>query len=94
FNQSYGDNISSPPTDNLHHWLNPSSHFRHSVFDAIFYYVGRTHKDERLNVCISTKDMDNAAWCYVHGGQLILDGTFEVCSSRLFLFIAMAIDNK
>ena len=29
---------------------------------------------------------------YAHGNQLILDGTFGVCSSHLLLFIAMGID--
>ncbi|KAF7971659.1 hypothetical protein HWV62_20624 [Athelia sp. TMB] len=37
--------------------------------------------------------MDEAAWRYAHGKQLILDGTFGVCSSRLLLFIAMAVDD-
>ena len=38
--------------------------------------------------------MDEAAWKYVHGSQLILDGTFGVCSSRLLLFIAMGVDEE
>lgn len=93
FTKSYGVDASSPPEMNLHSWLDPSSpSFRPDIYDAVFYYAGRSKKDERLKVCISTKEMDEAAWRYAHGGQLILDGTFGVCSSRLLLFIAMAVD--
>lgn len=38
--------------------------------------------------------MDEAAHKYAHHPQLILDGTFGVCSSRLLLFIAMAINEE
>ena len=38
--------------------------------------------------------MDAAAWKCAHGKQLILDGTFSVCSSCLLLFITMAIDDE
>jgi hypothetical protein len=36
--------------------------------------------------------MKNAAWKHVHQGQVILDGTFGVCSSQLLLFIALGVD--
>ena len=36
--------------------------------------------------------MDEAAWNYVHGSQLVLDGTFRTCLERLLLFVAMGID--
>lgn len=73
FNKSYGVDTSVPPADNLHHWLDPSStSFRPELHDAIFYYVGRAHKDERLKVCISTKDMDEAAWNFAHGRQFFV----------------------
>lgn len=95
FNKSYGVNASSPPEVNLHSWLDPSSTaFRAEIFDAVFYYAGRAQKEERLKVCISTREMDEAAWCYAHSSQLIIDGTFGVCSSRLLLFIAMAVDER
>ena len=38
--------------------------------------------------------MDNAAWKYAHHSQLVLDGTFGVCTSRLLLFIALAQDKN
>ncbi|KAF7972050.1 hypothetical protein HWV62_19189 [Athelia sp. TMB] len=94
FTKSYGVDISSSPAHNLHQWLDHSSPlFRPELLEAIFYYTARTQKDERLKVCISTRDMDDAAWRFAHNSQLILDGTFGVCSSRLLLFIAMAIDD-
>lgn len=95
FNKSYGVDVSIPPQYNLHNWLDPSSPmFRADLHDSIFYYVARTQRDERLKVCISTKDMDEAAWRFTHRRQLILDGTFGVCSSRLLLFIAMGVDDE
>jgi len=36
--------------------------------------------------------MDDAAWKYGHHEQIILDGTFGICSSRMLLFIAMDVD--
>ena len=38
--------------------------------------------------------MDAAAWKYAHGKQMILDGTFGICSPHLLLFITMAIDEE
>lgn len=93
--KSYGVDVSEPPEQNLHAWMDPSSDaFRPEIRDAIFYYAARAEKGDRLKVCISTKPMDEAAWSYAHQKQLILDGTFGVCSSRLLLFIAMGIDDE
>ncbi|KZP27505.1 hypothetical protein FIBSPDRAFT_730771 [Athelia psychrophila] len=95
YNKSHGVDVTIPPEHNLNDWLDPSSpSFRQEIHDAIFHYAARTEKGERLKVCISTPDMDDAAWKYAHGRQLILDGTFGVCSSRLLLFIAMGIDEE
>ncbi|KAI0323425.1 hypothetical protein GY45DRAFT_1341453 [Cubamyces sp. BRFM 1775] len=52
----------------------------------------RTTKSEWLKVCISIPEMREAAWCYCHGGQLVLNGTFGLCASRLLLWIAMGVD--
>lgn len=93
FNKSLGVDVTTPPEQNLHNWLDPQSpHFKPEIRNAIFDYEARTQKGERLKVSISTKEMDDAAWKYAHHKQIILDGTFGVCSSRLLLFIAMAID--
>ena len=36
--------------------------------------------------------MKTAAWKYAHQSQLILDGTFGICNSRMLLFIALGVD--
>ncbi|KAF7978440.1 hypothetical protein HWV62_624 [Athelia sp. TMB] len=93
--KSHGVDVTIPPEHNLNNWMDPNSPlFRPEIHQAIFHYAARTKKAERLKVCISTSDMDDAAWKYAHGSQLILDGTFGVCSSRLLLFIAMGIDEE
>ena len=95
FNKSHGVDVTIPPEQNLHNWLDPQSpHYKSEINDAIFNYEARTQKGERLKVCISTKGMDEAAWQYAHDAQVILDGTFGVCSSRLLLFITMAVDEE
>jgi hypothetical protein len=38
--------------------------------------------------------MRAAAWNYGHENQIILDGTFGVCDSRLLLFILMVTDEN
>lgn len=94
-NKSHGIDVTVPPEHNLHCWLDPQSpYYKPEIHNAIFNYEARTQQDERLKVCISTKDMDDAAWKYAHNNQIILDGTFGVCSSRLLLFIAMGIDEE
>ena len=49
--------------------------------------------EERLKICLSTKEMTEAAWTYCHKGQLVLDGTFGLCTSRLLVWIALGVDN-
>lgn len=95
FNKSHGVDVTIRPEQNIHNWLDPQSpHFNATIRNSIFHYEARTHKDDRLKVSISAQAMDEAAWKYAHGNQLILDGTFGVCSSRLLLFIAMGIDEE
>ena len=54
--------------------------------------MAQTHQNEQLKVCISTLEMGEAAWKYAHRKQIIIDGTFGVCSSCMLLFIAMGVD--
>ncbi|KAK7450183.1 hypothetical protein VKT23_013066 [Stygiomarasmius scandens] len=65
---------------------------QYNIREAIFYYSVRADKGDKLKVCISTPEMDEAAIKYVHQKQLIFDGTFGVASSCLLLFIAMGVD--
>ena len=94
YQKTQGVDVTRRPEGNLHSWLNPNStNFKEHMSEAIFFYSARRHKEDRLKICISTPEMDEAAWKFSHNNQLILDGTFGVCSSRLLLFIAMGIDD-
>lgn len=95
FNKSQGVNVEREPQFNIDDWMNPSSPaYRREIHEAIFYYAARSKKEDRLKVCIATEEMNEAAWKYGHQSQIILDGTFGVCSSRMLLFISMAIDEE
>lgn len=83
------------PEYNVHDWLDPlSPNFQQEISDSIFHYSARSEVGERFQVCISTKYMSTAAWKYAHCSQLVLDGTFGICTSRLLLFIALAQDEN
>lgn len=83
------------PQYNVDDWLNPeSSSFKPEVAKAVFNYSARAEEGDRFQICISTPEMDEAAKKYAHHSQLVLDGTFGVCSSRLLLFIALAVDEE
>ena len=93
YHKIQGINVAFRPEQNVHHWLDPSSpELRPDLHRAVFYYQVRITKEDRFKICISTPEMDDAAWQFAHHNQLILDGTFGVCSSRLLLFIAMGLD--
>ncbi|KAJ3907755.1 hypothetical protein F5879DRAFT_986170 [Lentinula edodes] len=81
------------PQYNVDDWLNAESRsFRPEIADAVFHYSARAEAGDRFEICISTSEMDECAQKYAHHSQLVLDGTFGVCSSRLLLFIALAVD--
>ncbi|KAJ3819621.1 hypothetical protein F5880DRAFT_1489367 [Lentinula raphanica] len=80
------------PQDNVEDWLNPNSPgYRSDIAKAIFHYSARIKDSDRFEICISTPEMDEAAQKYAHHSQFILDGTFGICSSRILLFIALAL---
>ncbi|KAJ8075566.1 hypothetical protein PM082_021196 [Marasmius tenuissimus] len=89
-----GIDVKTPPQYNISDWLNPSSpRYNPEVAQAIFHYSERAEAGDRFEACISTPEMDEAAWKYSHHSQLVLDGTFGVCTVRLLLFIALAVDS-
>ena len=93
FHRAQGVDVTNRPERNVHDWLDSMSpNYKAEIRRAVFYYQAHLQKDDHLKVCISTREMDDAAWRFAHQSQLILDGTFGVCSSRLLLFIAMGID--
>ena len=93
FYKSHGIIVTIWLEQNLHHWLDPNGpYFQHSIYQSVFYHMAQTHQNEWLKVCISTSEIDEAAWKYTHRKQIFLNGTFGVCSSQMLLFIAMGID--
>jgi len=94
-NRRNGVDVSNLPEYNLDHWLDPKHcNFKPVLAEAIFHYCAHAERSERLKVCIATLDMDAAAWLYGYKNQIILDGTFGVCSSRLLVFIVMSKDEE
>lgn len=98
YNQYYraqGINMKEQPHLNIHSWLNPESpSYNAELAQAIFHYSARTEKQNRLEVCIATNEMKQAAWRYGHRKQILLDGTFGVCDRRLLLFVVMGVDER
>ncbi|KAI0045269.1 hypothetical protein FA95DRAFT_1607832 [Auriscalpium vulgare] len=91
--RSHSIDIRKTPEKNIHSWLDPqSSGYRADFRRSVYQYVPRTATNDRFKLCICTPEMEQAAWTYVHGGQLILDGTFGLCSSRILVWIAMGIN--
>lgn len=95
YRKSFGINVKIAPEHNVDNWLNPkSSFFKPEVHKAVFHYHARASDEERLKICISTTEMTEAAWTYCHKGQLVLDGTFGLCTSRLLVWIALGVDKS
>lgn len=92
---TYGIDVRIKPEHNVHNWLDPKSkYFRNALYKSIFYYAARKAEDERWTLCIATEDMNDAAWRYCHKQQLLLDGTFGLCTVRILLWIAMGINES
>ncbi|KAJ3869202.1 hypothetical protein EV359DRAFT_76897 [Lentinula novae-zelandiae] len=93
--QNLGVDVRLQPQYNVDDWLNPeSTNFKPEVTEAVFHYSARAEAGDRFEICLSTPEMDICAHKYAHHSQLILDGTFGVCSARLLLFIALAVDES
>ncbi|KAJ3855966.1 hypothetical protein EV368DRAFT_79123 [Lentinula lateritia] len=93
--QDLGVDVRLQPQYNVDEWLNPESpNFKAEVAKAVFHYSARAEAEDRFEICLSTPEMDKCAHKYAHHSQLVLDGTFGVCSSRLLLFIALAVDEN
>ncbi|KAJ3925474.1 MAG: hypothetical protein NXY57DRAFT_880635, partial [Lentinula lateritia] len=93
--QNLGVDVRLQPQYNVDDWLNPkSTNFKPEVTEAVFHYSARAESGDRFEICLSTPEMDTCAHKYAHHSQLILDGTFGVCSAQLLLFIALAVDEN
>ena len=93
--KAYGIDLTIAQEYNVDNWLDPKSqYFKPEVHSAVFKYIARTEVGERVQVCIANGEMRRAAWKYCHERQLVLDGTFGVATSRLLLWIALAINER
>lgn len=93
FSRLRGIDITKKAQYNLHDWLDKQSpSYIPELKDAIFHYAPRCSTGERLEVSISTREMDDASWDYGHHKQIVMDGTFGVVSSRMLLFIVLGVD--
>jgi hypothetical protein len=90
-----GVKVTERPQVNIDEWLDPSSpQYNATLAEAIFHYSARTDRAERFEACIATQEMRETAWRYGHENQIIVDGTFGVCDSRILLFIIMVVDEN
>ncbi len=92
---THGIDLSIKPEQNVDNWLNPDSKFfKRAIFQSVFHYSARADSEggDRLRIFISTPEMKEAAWNYCHRGQLMIDGTFGLSTSRLLLWIALGVD--
>lgn len=95
YRQTYGVDMSIMPEQNIHNWLSPQSpHYREELAKSVFHYAARIEKEDRLKVCLASEEMREASWQYCHRKQLIIDGTFGICTARVLLWIAMGVDDS
>ncbi|KAJ7922111.1 hypothetical protein B0H13DRAFT_2412246 [Mycena leptocephala] len=95
FSRMNGVKVTEKPQVNVDEWLDPESpQYNATIAEAVFHYSARAIKGERFEACIATDEMNAAAWKYGHENQIILDGTFGICDSRLLLFIIIVIDEN
>ncbi|KAJ6564418.1 hypothetical protein B0H19DRAFT_1258869 [Mycena capillaripes] len=93
YNHMKGVTVTDAPEVNVNNWLDPQSEkYNPTLAHTIFHYSARAEKGERFKVAIATDKMNRAAWTYGHKSQIILDGTFGDCDSRLLLFIVIAVN--
>lgn len=92
-----GVNVLRPVELNIDDWLSPNSTSQHPLLlEACFHYQGfqKGQKDGRLEFCLATTEMTDAAWKYGHDSQIVIDGTFGFCNSRMLLFVVLAVNSN
>ncbi|KAJ6610917.1 hypothetical protein B0H10DRAFT_2224618 [Mycena sp. CBHHK59/15] len=95
FSRMNGVKVTEAPQINIDEWLDPTSpQYNPTIAQAVFHYSAHANKGEHFEACVATEEMNTAAWKYGHENQIILDGTFGICDSRLLLFIVMVIDEN
>ncbi|KAJ8508307.1 hypothetical protein ONZ45_g9395 [Pleurotus djamor] len=62
--------------------------------DALLYYQAPgPGNDDRLIMILATARQREMAWRFGHNGQVLMDGTFGLCSSAVLVFFLMVVDN-
>ncbi|KAK4703451.1 hypothetical protein P7C70_g2768, partial [Phenoliferia sp. Uapishka_3] len=83
------------PEFNIHSWLDQQSDaFKSELSSAIFGYRPRTDSHDRFQLLIQTEEMRDAAWKYGHRQQIVMDGTFGFTSSKVLVFITLAMNDE
>ncbi|KAI0695371.1 hypothetical protein BC835DRAFT_1414886 [Cytidiella melzeri] len=95
YRKAFSIDVKIAAEHNVDNWLNPdSTHFKPDLHKSVFQYSARASEGERLKISISTPEMKDAAWAFCHKKQLVLDGTFGLCTSRLLVWIALGVDES
>jgi hypothetical protein len=87
----------STVVDNLYQWFgieNPKPPAPELGNSCLFYQNLGLGNDDQLILILSTPRQREMAWAYGHQKQMLLDGTFGVCSTCVLVFVLMAIDDQ
>ncbi|KIJ24387.1 hypothetical protein M422DRAFT_274848 [Sphaerobolus stellatus SS14] len=94
YNRMIGVDTTKKPQINIDDWLDPCSPHYNAPSQKLFHYSPRAALNEQFEACITTKEMKEMAWKHAYQPQIMVDGTFSICDSKLLLFIVMAVDEK
>ncbi|GAA6001577.1 hypothetical protein JCM5350_003857, partial [Sporobolomyces pararoseus] len=93
--RSIGLDPKKPAEQNIDAWLDPNSPTYHREFAAaVASYTARSATSDRMELVFCTDEMVENSWKYGHGKQIVMDGTFGVCSSKILLFIVLGINER
>ncbi|KAG0692955.1 hypothetical protein DFH29DRAFT_985619 [Suillus ampliporus] len=87
----------SAAEDNLDRWFRPTKPEPSSPLLSealVFYQPHITNVTDRFALILMSAKQQEMAWSFGHQKQMLMDGTFNICSSRVLLFILMVIDNE
>jgi hypothetical protein len=87
----------SSAEENLDTWFrqtHPSPPSPELTPSCLYYQPHIEGISERFVLIFATPEQKKMAWKYGHKRQMLLDGTFGICSARALLFILMAIDDR
>lgn len=87
----------SAAEDNLDHWFRPMKPEPSSplLSEALgFYQLHITDITNQFALILMSAKQREMAWSFGHRKQMLMDGTFNVCGSRVLFFILMVINNE